>query len=367
MALPFLAGCSGFWNASTTTTTTTTTTTLSSGYFYILDATTSQIVSFNIVSGTLTEIGSYAVPYTPVAITVAPNNKFLYVSTASGIYRYTLSGGTPTLISSAIASDPATVMQVDSTNSWLLEASGSGYLYAIHIDPDTGALDSSYNTQSAVLKGSTINQLAISPNNNYVFAAAGTDGTAAFTFSAKDAAPLGSTAYDTIQAENTSSGAALSVAVDTSNRFLYIGEAAAKSSAGGLRVFTLGSSSGALTELSGSPYSSGGTGPYAILPKSTGDYVYVANWKGTSFGNITGFSITEASSVYSLTKLSSSIATGIRPMDLVEDTNHNFVIAVNSSGSPYLEAYIFDTTTAGALDLTNTSSTFTTIAVAANH
>jgi hypothetical protein len=62
MALPFLAGCSGFWDKSTTTTTpTTTTTTLSSGYFYILDTTTSQIVSFNIVSGTLTEIGSYAI------------------------------------------------------------------------------------------------------------------------------------------------------------------------------------------------------------------------------------------------------------------------------------------------------------------
>jgi 6-phosphogluconolactonase (cycloisomerase 2 family) len=260
------------------------------------------------------------------------------------------------------------VVVVDSTtDSWLLEASGSGYLYAIHIDPNTGALDNSYSTQSAVLKGATINQLAISPNNNYVFAAAGTDGTAAFTFSANDSAPLGSTAYDTIQAENTVSGAALSVAVDPLNRFLYIGEAAAKSSSGGLRVFTLGSSSGTLSELSGSPYSSGGTGPYAILPKSTGDYVYVANGKGTSFGNITGFSITEASSVYSLTKLSSSVATGIHPTNLVEDSTLNFVIAVNSGGSPYLEAYIFDTTTAGALDLTNTSSTFTTIAVAANH
>lgn len=138
------------------------------------------------------------------------------------------------------------------------------------------------------------------------------------------------------------------------------------SSSGGLRAFTIGTA-GALTELTGSPRSSGGTGPYAILPKSTGDYVYVANWKGTSAGNITGFEIGESDSVFTLTKLSTSVATGIQPMSLAEDSSENFVLAVSKSGSPYFDAYFFDTSTAGELDTTITSSSYAASSLAAQH
>lgn len=363
-AAPLLAGCSGFWDKPTSSSTTTTTTTLSGGYFYLLDTTTSQIIAYDISSGTLTETDSEAVPSAPIAVSVAPNKKFLYVSTLNGIYLYAISSGTLALNSSAISNDPATAMQVDSTSSWLVEASGSGYLYAIPISPTDGTRSSSSTIMSAPLTGTSINQLDISPNNKYVFVAAGSDGIAAFSFTTGGADPLGTAAYATFPVVNSSAGSARSVAVDPSNRIVYVGETAAKSSSGGLRAFTL-SSSGALNELSGSPYSSGGPGPYSILPKSTGDYVYVANWEGTSSGNITGFSVTESNSVLSLTKLSSSVATGVRPMGLVEDSSHNFVLAVSAGGSPYFDAYIFDASTAGALDTTITSSTFAATAIGA--
>jgi hypothetical protein len=54
-------------------------------------------------------------------------------------------------------------------------------------------------------------------------------------------------------------------------------------------------------------------------------------------------------------------------MSLVEDSDDNFVLAENSGGSPSFDAYIFDTTTAGQLDLTNSSSSYAGIALAANH
>lgn len=368
---PLIAGCGDFWQApSTTTSTTTTTTTLSSGYFYILDSATSQVISYDIASGTLTEVTSVALPAAPIAIAVAPNGDFLYVSTLNGIYLYQISSGIPALYSSTpITTDPATAMAVDSTDGWLVEASGLGYLYAIPIVTTTGELNGSCSSCHVSLTGTAINQVVISPNLDYVFVASGTNGTEAFAFTAANASgpsdPFGSAAYATIAPENTSAGAALSVAVDPSNRLLYIGEAAASSSSsGGLRVFAIGSS-GALTEQSGSPYSSGGTGPHAILPKSTGDYVYVANWNGTSSGNITGFSITATTSGYSLSKLSSAVATGIEPMALAEDSEDNFVLAVNEGGSPYFDAYYFDTSTAGQLDLTITSSAFAAINVVA--
>ena len=359
-------GCAGFWNPISTTSSTVTSTSLSSGYFYMLDSTTSQVISYEISSGTLTEIGSYATPSTALAIAVAQDNDFLVVSTISGVYAYTISDGELTLDSSAITSDPALAIQIDKNSEWLLESSGNGYLNAVPVASGTGALDSTRTSAQVPLKGSTVNQIAVSPNDKYIFVASGTSGTQAFAFSASSSDPLGSESYATIAPVNTSSGAALSVAVDPSTRLLYIGESEAKSSSGGLRAFTIGSS-GALSELSGSPYSSGGTGPHAILPKATGDYVYVANWKGTSSGNITGFAIDESDSTYSLTELGTSVATGIEPVGLAEDSDANFILAASSGGSPCFDAYFFDTSTAGELDTTITSSSFSVSAIAAQH
>jgi 6-phosphogluconolactonase (cycloisomerase 2 family) len=358
-----MSGCSGFWNAPATTTTTTTTT-LSSGYFFVMDEATSQVISYDIVSGTLTEIGATALPSTPLSMAVAPNSNFLYVSTAGGIYVYTIASGVLTLSSNQVSTDPAVVMQVDFNNDWLLETSGGGTLNAIPIVTATGAVDSTRKTATVPLNGSTINGLAIAPNDEYVFAALGSNGTAAYGFTYTSATPFQSSAYRTIPVVTSSAGAALSIAVDPSSRLLYVGEADAVSSSGGLRAFTIGAA-GVLTEISGSPKSSGGTGPHAILPTASGDYVYVANWSGTSAGNITGFSLTDTNSVFSLTVLSNSVATGVEPMGLVEDSEGNFVIAVSALGNPYLDAYYFDTTTAGQLDATITSSSFQGSAIAA--
>lgn len=365
---PFLAGCGNFWQAPGSSSTTTTTTTLSSGYFYILDQTTSQIVAYYIDAGTLTELKSYSLPAAPLAVAVAPNNDFLYVSTLDGIYLYTISSGALTLANTApLTTDPATAMAVDSTDSWLIEASGAGTLNALPINSSTGEVSSSCGSCYVPLTGTSINELAISPNNKYIFAAAGTSGTAAFVFTAANSSdPFGSAAYYTITPESSSAGSALSLAVDPSTRMLYVGEAAALSSGGGLRAFTIGSS-GALTEISGSPLASGGTGPHAILPKSTGDYVYVANWNGTSSGNITGFSIASNGSSYSLTKLSNSVATGVEPVALAEDSTEQFVLAASSLGNPYFDAYYFDTSTSGQLDTTITSSVFAASGIGAQH
>jgi 6-phosphogluconolactonase (cycloisomerase 2 family) len=375
-----LNGCKGFWDLpSSTGGGGTTTTTLSSGYFYVLDKSTSQVITYDISSGTLTLVGSpITVPATPIAITVAPNDQFLYVSTITGgIYLYTISNGNLTLGNSSLAidSDPALAMQVDSTNSWLVETSGQGTLNAVPIVSSTGKLNSSSPNcanNSVVctvpLTGATIHQLAIAPNNQYVFVACATDGTEAFSFSAGSSNPFGSGAYATEHPVTNTTGSALSVAVDPSDRALYIGEegATGSGSSGGLRVFTIGTG-GALAEVSGSPYSSGGTGPYATLPISAGDYVYVASWNSTSAGIITGFSVSDSNSTFSLTKLSETASTGVEPMSLVEDSDDHFVLAENSGGSPYFDAYIFDTTTAGQLDLTNSSSSYAGIALAANH
>jgi 6-phosphogluconolactonase (cycloisomerase 2 family) len=361
---PLMSGCSGFWNAPASSSTTTTTT-LSSGYFFLMDAATDSIVSYYIDAGTLTLVSTTTLAASPLALTVAPNGDFLFVSTTGGIYVYTISSGVLTEgnSDSDITYDQATAMSVDSSDSWLVESSASGMLNAIPINSSTGAFDNSRSAQNVALSANAVNQIAFSANNAFVFVASGSSGTYEYAFNrSSSSTPLGTSAANTISLVGS---AALAVAVDPADRLVYVTETAAVSSSGGLRAFTLNTSSGALSEISGSPLSSGGTGPYAILPKSTEDYVYVANWAGTSTGNITGFSITATSSSYALTKLSSSVSTGIRPMALAEDSNKDFVLAASAGGGPYFDAYIFDTTTAGQLDNVVTSSAYAASAVAA--
>ncbi|MGA7836249.1 MAG: hypothetical protein WCA31_13670, partial [Acidimicrobiales bacterium] len=173
--------------------------------------------------------------------------------------------------------------------------------------------------------------------------------------------PLGSTA--TTIAVLNSGGSALSVAVDPTTRLFYIGETLANSSgtSGGLRVFNYTSLGSTLTQAPGSPIATGGLSPNAILPIASGEYVYVANGAGnTAAGNVAWFPITASGTTYTIAS-GSSIATGIQPLGLAEDSEDNFVLVVSSggstsSGNPDLDAY---TMSSGALTSALTSTTGT--------
>lgn len=336
----------------------------SSGVFYVLNQTTNQIAALSISSGSLTTIGTYTLPAPlPTAIAVAPNGLFLYVSTGSGIYLYTIgSGGALTLANGgqAISQDPAQTMQVDATNSWLVEAvSGLAQMNAVAINSSTGGLATAGESEQHIaLPASTVTQLAISPNDSsscadcYVFVAMGAGGTEIVLFNPSSANPFGNTG--TINLAN-SAGGANAVAVDPSNRLLYVGESDALPSStqtGGLRAFTIASNG--VTPLAGSPFPSGGTGPSAILPTSSGSYVYVANKSvsGSSTGNITGFSV----SATSLTSIGSVAAGTSGTLGLAEDSTGNFLLAVDFAGNPDLEAY---TMSSGTLTSSLTDSTGT--------
>jgi DNA-binding beta-propeller fold protein YncE len=369
-----LAGCKGFWDPPATTTTTTPTT-LSSGVFYVLNQTTDQIVAYRISSGSLSKIGALTPPSPdPLAIAVAPNGQFLYVSTSGGIYLYTIASDGALTVGNggqAISADSALAMEVDKTSSWLIDAfipaNGEVQLDAIPINSSTGVYAGSGSAppyQTFTASNATVKQMVLSSDADNLFVALGAGGTIVVPFASGNSNPLGSTAK-TINVAN-SGGSALSVAVDPSStpRLFYIGETLANSSAnsGGLRVFNYSSlSSGTLTQASGSPIASGGLAPSAILPVASGEYVYVANGQGTtSRGTIAWFPIAASGTTYSIAS-GSTIASGIEPMGLAEDSDDNFVLAVatggsTSSGNPDLEAY---TMSSGALTSAITSTTGT--------
>lgn len=374
---PVLAGCGNFWQAPSSSSTGTTSTSLSSGYFYVLNQATSQIVAYDIVSGALTQIAAYTLSAAPTAIAIAPGGSFLYVSTVAGIYLYDInSNGALTIGNNGgvVSSDPASSIAVDPSGAWLVDGVQGTSGFQLDATPITSSgtfTGGSVATRQYALTNASVRQMAISDDGLHVFVAAGTGGAVVVPFSSGQSAPLGATGI--VIAPVTSGGSALSVAVDPSltPRLFYVGETLASGgTTGGLRVFNYSSLGGTLTQVSGSPFPSGGTAPNAILPLSSGDYVYVANGGTglTAAGNITGFAITASNSTYTVAT-GSTVSAGIQPYGMAEDSDSNFVLAVSQGGSFDLEAYVFDTTTAGKLDVAVTSSTGTdptqAIAVAA--
>ena len=373
--LPFLAGCKGFWDVPGTSGGGgggTTPTTLSSGDFYILDkgTTTSQILGYSIVSGTLTALSASPYPVTGVAydIAMSPTGSYLYVSSTAGVYIYTINTTTGALTQGAqISQDTiAESIRIDPTGAWLLEALATGALNAIPIT-SAGAFDNTTGRveQQVAMVSVQVQQMAIAPNGSLIAVALGSNGTQLFPFTpAATANPIGGALSPTIAVKNTAgAGASVAVAMDPQSRFLYIGETAAfpnaATNSGGLRAFTINSGPLGVTELTTSPYASGGTGPHAIKPNAAGDFVYVASWQGASAGLITPFQVSSAGTVYTLTAQTNTVATGSEPMALAEDNLAHFMLAASSAGNPAFSAYTFDTTTVGKLDLTNTDSTAT--------
>jgi hypothetical protein len=323
----------------------------------------------SIVSGVLTPISGspWTVQSTPYSMAIAPNGKFLCVSTTtSGVFAYPITNGE---LGTAVqvTQDLAYAIQVDWSNSWLVEAipAAAGVtLAAVPINSTTGANTGSEVTASFAVTDAALqtDRMVIARDNANIFVALGTGGTIVVPFNPSAPLPTGIQAK-TIPVVNAG-GSALSVAVDPGStpRLFYIGETLADSAgtSGGLRAFTyasLGTSPVSLVQATGSPIATGGLAPNFILPVSTPSFVYVANGTGASTaGNVAGFEVTASGSTDSLSA-GSSVAAGVQPLGLAEDSNKAFVMAVGSLGSPYFDAYTFDATTTGQLDSQITSTT----------
>lgn len=226
-----------------------------SGNFYILNSSTtssSSITGYYISSNTLKSISgsSPTVNGIAFAVAMAPNGQFLCVSSSYGVYAYPITNGALGT-GVKVTSDPAYALQIDSTDSWLIEAipviSGGGMtLNAVPIYSSNGTFTgNAVKTASFTVTGASLaqGQMVISPDNNYIFVALETGGTIVVPFNSSN--PLPNTVSATTIGVVTSGASALSVAVDPSStpRLFYIGETEAGSggSTGGLRAFNYSS------------------------------------------------------------------------------------------------------------------------------
>jgi 6-phosphogluconolactonase len=354
-----LSGCGQFFPPENCTTNCNTS---SSAYIYVGNGASASISGFSISSSSLNVLSNspYSLGVSPSALAITPSNSFLYVaSLAGGIYAYSIgTGGALTIAnngSAVVSGISPTAIKVDSTGSWLLavDPTPSAYVFAINSD---GTVTSKGSVPLAT--GSSPNHLVITPSNNFVYVSLGTVGVGILGFNSTTGVL---TNNNQVLPPKQSVDAIQGLAVSPSGTYLYAGETGIN----GVRVLSINATTGALTELTGSPYTAG-TGPSGVLIDATGSYLYVTNRASNS---VSAFL---ASSSGALTQISGSpFSTGTNPVDLAEDNTKTYISVVNAGGSPDLQVFKIDSTTPGALDTFKSAATDTdpanALAIVASH
>jgi 6-phosphogluconolactonase len=308
--------------------------------------------------------------YQPISMVVTANNTFLYVGSSGGIYLYAInSNGSLTI--PAANPKPAGVFAISMTISpdqqWLIALDGTTQqLDIFQINATTGALNS-LNAPAvySLLSGSGTwapSSVRISPNGQLIFAALGTAGDVVFTFNTTTGVAVSSANLNVPTTTTSDFG----LAVDSKTAYLYIARSGTQ---GGVAVYSIGAN-GSLVAVTGSPFAAG-SGTYAVQLDSTGTYVYAAN---RTDGTISGYTIVPGSiaSGLTLTQLSGSpYTTGTGTPSLGLDSTGKYLLASALAGSPDLSMFSFDPTTAGALDLATSKATDTdpagAVAIALTH
>ena len=354
-------------------------------YLYVANGNNTFFAGFGIAStGALSVLSGspYNNSVAGQSLAVNPGNTFLYAGTTAGIFVYGInSNGSITVQNGgSVAADDmvATAMQVDSTGNYLLAVgiSTAQQVQAIAIytiNTSTGLLTPVPSSPLTLYSGSASNPvivaptgLFITPNNSYVYASLGTLGVQVLTLGSGGALSAGGAPTLLAPFSKSTSPSDQGIASDPNSLFLFVAETNT-----GLREFSIGSG-GSLQEVSGSPYAVG-TGPTAVDLDATGSYVYVAN-KGSN--NISAFTLTAASGKLTAVAGSPFSSGGAQPIAIVNDNSKQFVAVINNqatgaSGNSDLQLFKFDATVDGKLDPVATATTGTDptnpLGIAATH
>ncbi len=342
-------------------------------YIYVGNGNNTFIAGFGVsTSGALSVLNSspYNNGVAAQALAVTPANTFLYASTTNGIYVYAInSDGSITVQNSgnAAAQDVvATFMQVDSTGGYLLAAGigtaiGAQAIGIYQINSTTGLLTPLTGSPLALYTGKgttatvvTPTGMVITPSNSYVYVSLASLGVQVLTLGTGGALSTGTTPTFLPPLSTSTTPADYGLASDPNSKFLFVGEFNT-----GLRVLSIGTN-GTLNEVAGSPYPTG-TGPTGVALDTTGSYVYVAN-KGSN--NISAFTLTLASGKLVAIAGSPFSSGGQLPIAMVNDNQKKYLAVINSgsngsTGNSDLQLFKFDTTVDGKLVPVATATTGT--------
>jgi 6-phosphogluconolactonase len=369
LLLGVTSGCDFFTSQNNPCTDCTTT----GDYLYVANAANTFIAGFGVgTTGALSVLNGspYNNGIAAQSLAITPTNTWLYASTTNGIYAYLInSDGSITVGNngSPVAQDVvATAMQVDSTGNYLLAAGigislGAQAIGIYQINTSTGVLTALTGSPLALYTGNastatvvTPTGMLITPNNSYVYVSLQALGVQVLTLGTGGGLSTGNTATFLPPLSTSTGPQDYGLASDPNSKFLFVAEYNT-----GLRVFSIGTN-GTLNEISGSPYATG-TGPNGVTLDTSGSYVYVAN-KGSN--NISAFTLTAASGKLAAISGSPFSSGGQLPLAMVNENQKLFLAVINygtsaTSGNNDLQLFKFDTTTDGKLDPVSTATTGT--------
>jgi 6-phosphogluconolactonase len=329
-------------------------------YAYISNSTagSTDISAYNIGNGSLAAISGspFNIGFQPAAMSVSPNDAFLYVATLPGatnpgIYLFDInsSGGLSSgnggdvLITAAISS-----MTISSDGNYLFVINQLGTILSEYqTNTSTGLLSlvSSFQLPGVgcTVAGSPITQtctVAVAPSGAFVLASLGTAGTAIFPYTSTSG--ITSASFTLIPAASSTS-ADFSVVLDDNN-YAYIARTST------LAVWAI-SSTGTATLQATATYS-GTAAPRDVVLSGSQDYVYTAN---PGAGDISGYGIGSSGA---LTTISGSPFTGPSSVSAIGvDKSGDYMVAAGYNGTSGVQ--LFSIGTGGALTLITSAGTGT--------
>ena len=293
-------------------------------------------------SGVLTQISGspYSVGDGAISLVLHPNKKFMYVANPG-------QGGTPendislfTINTDGTLTEvtPRTSIAPNASQPQLLAMDAAGaFLYVMNAGTSNISVFS-INSSSGALTQVTGSPFSIgllplnmvpAPSGNflYVSVAGGTVGTAngsIATFSANSGVLtlIGVTSTDGVNPYG--------LTINSAGTYLYV----ANSQSPSLSIFAIGSS-GALTQVPGSPISDGYTNPLAMIFDPTGTYLYVAN-KGSN--NVVSYLI-DSNGLPDTSTTTNVFGAESSPAFLATDPSGKYLLVGNQGSSAGIQVF----------------------------
>jgi 6-phosphogluconolactonase (cycloisomerase 2 family) len=288
-------------------------------------------------------MGTTAVTYTP---------KFAYVANqnSNNVSMYTINATTGALASTGTVTagtqpvsavvDPSGKFAYVANLCGSVSCSGGGDVLAYTIDGSTGVLSPVPGSPFAA--GNSPRSVAVDPSGKFAYVAnSGSGDVSAYTISSTTGALT-----PVVGSPFTAGTTPFSVTVDPSGRFAYVANLGSGNVTGDVSAYTIDSITGALSPVAGSPFLAG-TFPDSVTVDSSGRFAYVVNECGNVFcsliGSVSAYAIDSTTGALSPVP-GSPFTTGMSPRSVTVDPSGKFAYVANGSSSD-VSAYTIDSTT----------------------
>jgi 6-phosphogluconolactonase (cycloisomerase 2 family) len=314
-----------------------------SGKFVFVGNATSYDVSgytVNSTTGALTtlSVGAVRARKTPAAMAVSSGTTAI-TYTPSFVFVADFAGGVPVLsvnsTTGALTTVPGSPFGSGTPRAIAVSASGN-FVYTANSDGTSTVGEYKLNTTTGALTsvgtiatGTGPYGVAVDPSNRFVYAVGiDTNGVYAYSINSSTGA-LTAIPGSPFTTDVVAPG---SVTVDPTGRFVMVGEACCANSAG-ISVYNINPKTGSLTAVAGSPFlpPTGDSEPSSVVVDPTGRYVYVAN--GGSFGTsgVTAYSIAAATG--KLTLVGTELPGGTAPWAIAADVTGSYLYMTNNDAT----------------------------------